>query len=238
MDKFQALESFYTEVLQPMGVSRSIVEDADLIVGAQIKKSATRLNFDVRDISAKYPYELRLKPNDIFLAVGLVATLAKIEEKAGDWATNEFTYIEKNVFVGAVSGQTEVAALRAIFGGTLNMERDRVALIKDLKMKNLQYVPYRQIPDGVEPTTNWNKATYYFSRRPIICGDDQTDFMVDMGTISTALKNVIEGNFNAAGTDLNAAGTTAWQNHLKLHFVGFRVPGVAAKYKAFRDSRK
>ncbi len=238
MDKFQALDQFFREVLQPMGISRSIVEDADLVVGAPIKKSQTRLAFDIRDVSNKYPYELRLKPNDIFLAVGIVATIAKIEEKAGDWATNDFTYIEKNVFVGAVSGAKESEALRAVFGGTLNMERDRVALIKDLKMKNLQYVPYRQIPDGVEPNTNLSEAAFMFSRRPILCGDDTTDFTVDLGTISTTLKNVIEGNFNAAGTDLNAAGTTAWQNHLKLHFIGYRVPGSAAAYKAYRDARK
>ena len=237
MDKFQALEAFNREILAPMGVSRNIVEDADLIVGCRVEKSETTLKFDLRDNSNAFPYELRLNRNDIFLAYGIMATVAKIDEKTGDWATETFTYIEKNVFNGAKDGLTEAAALRAIFGGTLNMERDRVALIKDLKMRHLQFVPERQLQDGIEPTANIQDALYYFSRRPILCGDDTTDFTVGLGKISTALKELIGGNINAKGEDVNENGAGKTHNHTILHFVGFRVPGVAEKYKAFRNSK-
>ncbi len=242
MDKFQALEHFHREILTPMGVSRSIVEDADLIVGARLSKSETSLSFDIRDSSTKFPYELRLNKNDIFLAYGIIGSIAKIDEKAGDWASSSFTYIEKGVFKGVKNGLKETDALRAVFGGTLNMVRDRVALIKDLKMRNLQFVPERQMPDGIEPNVNLCDATYYFSRRPVLCGDDTTDFTVDLGKISVDLKELIDGNINATGADMNAlvSGVQAnkWCNHLQLHFVGFRVPGVGEKYKAFRERNK
>ncbi len=239
MDKFQILEAFHREVLTPMGVNRNIVEDADLIVGARLDKGETKLKFDITEQSTKFPYELRLGRADIFMAYGLVAFISKIDEKTGDWSVQQYTYIDKKAFDGKKGDFLEADALRAVWGGTLNMERDRVALIKDLKMRRLQYVPFRQVEEGAEPNVNMDEAAFIFSRRPILVGDDATDFDVELGKISTELKELIGGNFDAAGTNMNAAAAGAqaehqMHNHLVLHFIGFRVPGVAAEYKVHR----
>lgn len=197
------------------------IQETDLVLAVAFDTKTNVYAFDFFG-KAQFPFEQKMSDKDIFLLTDVAGYIMKANKTTGDFSKIMFPYIDKTEFSGvdAETDATEAAALEAFWGGKLNIERGSTKVMENFRVRNLQYVPEKQLADERYPTTGGEG--FKLTRKPILGGKDKIKVSVEMGELSADARKLIVGNVDDKG-----AAAADFQNYGILVLRGFLIADAA-----------
>jgi hypothetical protein len=172
------------------------IQETDLVLGVAFNTKTNVYKFEIFG-KPDFPFEQRLSEKDVFLPTDIKAYTLKADKDAGDFAAMMLPYIDKVINNGILNGATEVKALESWWGGKLKIERGGGTIVENFRLRNLMFVPDKQMSDGRYPTIGGEG--FKLTRKPNLGGKDKISISVEMGEMSAESRALIVGNVDAAG---------------------------------------
>jgi hypothetical protein len=229
------LENFRRIALDPIGMGgKAIVEDFTLVAAAKLDSSQNTLVFTLLESQNKESERKEkglklLALADIAYMYDLTIYIKKVNEATGEYSVIPLTYPEKTIFTGVKDGMKEVDAFQVLYGGSINFERGRTTLMKDVDLRQYLFAPDRQLSDDVYPNIN-NQAAVEISEKSILTGEDDIEFNIVLPKTTKVNRELLEGNIAADGSE-----KTGYANYVYIHLQGFRAAKCAKAFIPYRE---
>lgn len=202
------------------------IQETDIVMGVAFNTKQNVYEFKMIGDSQLLPFEQRMSDKDVFLTTDLVAYIMKANKTVGDFANIMFPYIDTTEFDGADGTATEGKALESFWNGSLKIERNSSTILDNFRVRNLMYVPDKQLADNRYPTVGGEG--FKLTRKPIFGGKDKIKISVSLAELSAQSRALIVGNIDDKGDPRDDM-----QNYGIIVLRGFLISDAAEAYSKF-----